>query len=232
VSTLLLMRASNAPYRLGIAGRGNDDAINVPVPPPDGEALMTARIGALAAAFGVDPSTKDWWPEIVVTPAMRDEAATHWRSIGNGTGQRVLVNVSAGPLTRLWQADKFVTVIAHIRKRLPDAAVIVTGAPKERDRVEDIATRSGATFVHTPSLAAVFALVATADFVFTPDTSIAHATTAFRRPAVAMYRATESRRWGLHPDYGESVEHTERTLETLEVAPVTDAIDRVLARRR
>src|SRR4051812_24230408 len=34
VTTLLLMLAADAPYRVGIAGRGNDAAINVPVPPP------------------------------------------------------------------------------------------------------------------------------------------------------------------------------------------------------
>jgi ADP-heptose:LPS heptosyltransferase len=78
----------------------------------------------------------------------------------------------------------------------------------------------------------VFALVATADFVFTPETSIVHAASAFRRPSVAIYRHTESRRWGLHPGCGENVEHTERTLLTLEVAPVLAAIDRVLASRR
>jgi ADP-heptose:LPS heptosyltransferase len=232
VTTLLLMLAADAPYRIGIAGRGNDAAINVPVTPADGEHLMAARIGALSAAFGVDPASTDWRPEIAVTPAMRDEAAARWRAIGNGTGQRVLVNVSAGAATRQWQTGKFAAVIAHLRMRMPDALVLVTGAPNERDRVEAVARQSGATAASTPSLAAVFALVATADFVFTPETSIVHAASAFGRPAVAIYRHTESRRWGLHPGTGENVEHTERTLLTLEAEPVLAAIDRVLASRR
>ena len=232
VTTLLLMLATNAPYRVGIAGRGNDEAINVSVPPAGGEQLMAIELGALAAAFGVDPSTRDWRPELVVSPQMREDAAMRWRTIGDGTGQRVLVNVSAGAASRQWQTDKYAAVVAHIRRRMPTAAVLVTGAPTEWDRVEDIAETSGATPATTPSLASVFALVATSDFVFTPETSIVHSASAFRRPAVALYRRTESRRWGLHPDFGENVEHTEDTLHTLDVAPVFAAIDRVLARRR
>ena len=231
VTTLLLMLATGAPYRVGISGRGNDDAINVPVRRAGGEQLMAIEIGALSVAFGVDPSTKDWRPELVVPPRLRDEAASLWRSVGIGSAQRVLVNVSAGAASRQWQTDKFVAVIAHVRRRLPDAAVFVTGAPNERDRVDEVAAKSGATAASTPSLAAVFALVATADLVITPETSIVHVASAFRRPAVAIYRRTESRRWGLHPGYGENIEHTDRTLLTLDPQPVMAAIDRVLATR-
>ena len=101
VTTLLLMLATDAPYRVGIAGRENDEAINVAVPSPDGDQLMAIRLGALSAAFGIDPSTRDWRPELVVSPELREGAAARWRSVGTGTGgQRVLVNVSAGARRR------------------------------------------------------------------------------------------------------------------------------------
>lgn len=231
VTTLLLMVATDAPYRVGIGGRGNDDAINVIVPPAGGVQHMTIELGALSAAFGIDPSTRDWWPELVVSPELRESAAARWRSVGKGAGQRVLVNVSSATASRRWQIEKYVAVIAHIRSRLADAAVLVIGAPSERDRVEAVAAEGGATPVNTPSLKDAFALVATADFVFTPDTAIGHAASALRRPAVAMYLRTESLRWGLHPNFGENVEHSDSTLLTLDVPPVLAAIDRVLARR-
>lgn len=231
VTTLLLMLAANAPYRIGIAGRGNDDAINVAVPPAGGEQLMAIELGALAAAFGVDPGAVDWRPSLAVSPADREAAAARWRSTGEGHGQRVLVNVSAGAAIRQWQVDKFAAVVVHIRRRLPGAIVFITGAPDEWDRVEEVATMSGSTSARTPTLADVFALVATADFIFTPETSIVHAASAFHRPAVAIYRRTESKRWGLHPEFGENVEHDDSTLLTLGVEPVLAAIDRVLARR-
>ena len=232
VTTLLLMLATDAPYRVGIAGRENDEAINVAVPAPDGDQLMAIRLGALSAAFGIDPAARDWRPELLVSPELREAAAARWRSVATHTaGQRVLINVSAGAASRQWQVEKYAAVIGHIRKRLPDSVVLVTGAPNERDRIERVAEKSGATPAITPSLKEAFALVATADFVLTPETSIVHAASAFRRPAVALYRHRESLRWGLHPEFGENVENSENTLLTLEVPPVLAAIDRVLARR-
>src|SRR5258708_36026635 len=104
VTTLLLMLATDAPYRVGIAGRENDVAINVSVDPPTGEQLMAIRLGALSGAFGVDPLTRDWRPELVVSPTLLEAAAVRRRSFATGTpgGQRVLVNVSPGSATRHW----------------------------------------------------------------------------------------------------------------------------------
>ena len=231
VTTLLLMLASGAPYRVGISGRGNDAAINVSAPPAGGVQYMPIELGALSAAFGVDPKTVDWRPELYVTPAQLDSAAARWRAAGSGIGQRVLVNVSAGTAIRQWQTDKYAAVIAHLRRRLPEATVLITGAPDDQARVEEVARLSGSTPAPTPKLADVFALVATADFVFTPDTSIAHAASAFGPLTVVMHRRTEPARWGLYPGVGEDIEHEDPTLLTLEVPPVLAAIDRVLARR-
>src|SRR5207253_426909 len=84
-----------------------------------------------------------------------------------------LVNISAGPITRRWQTTKYVEVIAHLRRRLPDAQIFVTGAPNEQDRIDAVASGSGASRAATASLMEVFALVATADLVCTPDTRVA-----------------------------------------------------------
>jgi ADP-heptose:LPS heptosyltransferase len=238
VTTLLLMLASNAPYRVGISGRGNDAAINVRVPPAGGTQYMPIELGALAAAFGVDPKSVDWRPELYVPPQKLEEAASRWREVqippsarDDKAGRRVLVNVSAGTAIRQWQVEKYAAVIAHIRKRWPDSRVLITGAPDDQLRVNQVAQLSGATPASTPKLVDVFALVASADFVFTPDTSIAHAASAFGPLAVVMHRATEPARWGLYPGVGEDIEHDEPTLLTLEVPRVIEAIDRVLARR-
>jgi ADP-heptose:LPS heptosyltransferase len=83
--------------------------------------------------------------------------------------------------------------------------------------------------VPTPSIREALALVATADFVFTPDTSIAHAVSALQRPSVAIYGKGSRARWGLYGAPGESVEHTspDRSLVELPVERVLAAIDRV-----
>ena len=55
VTTLLLILASGARYRIGIAGRGNDAAFNVTVPADTArDAHMVDRLAALARAFDVE----------------------------------------------------------------------------------------------------------------------------------------------------------------------------------
>jgi ADP-heptose:LPS heptosyltransferase len=71
------------------------------------------------------------------------------------------------------------------------------------------------------------ALVATADFVFTPDTSIAHAASAFQRPAVAIYGRGKRADWALYGTRGISVEHTATELAGLSVERVLEAVDAV-----
>ena len=139
--------------------------------------------------------------------------------------------MSAGTAIRQWQVEKYAAVIAHLKTRWPDAIVLITGAPNDQDRVNALARLADATPAPTPRLADAFALVATADFVFTPDTSIAHAASAFGPLTVVMHRRFEPARWGLYPGVGEDIEHDEPTLLTLEVPPVVAAIDRVLSRR-
>src|SRR5437764_12959697 len=60
LTTLLLVAASGARHRVGIAGRGNDDAFSVTVPPETRPgAHMVDLLAALAPAFGVDASAVD-----------------------------------------------------------------------------------------------------------------------------------------------------------------------------
>ena len=85
---------------------------------------------------------------------------------------------------------------AHPRRVRPDVALRVIAAPSESERGRDIARRGDGVYVDTPSIRDAFALVATADFVFTPDTSIAHAASAFQKPSVAIFVRGKAERWG------------------------------------
>ena len=230
VTTLLLILASGARYRIGIAGRGNDAAFNVTVPPsPDPNAHMVERIAALVRAFDVDPATIDRRPEINLTEGERTKAEAIWGAPDGAL--RVVINVSAGILARRWPPERYVAVMQHIRRREPNASFRVIGAPSEMDRAELVAREGAGTLVRTPSIRDAFALVATSDFVFTPDTSIAHAAAAFHIPCVAMYIRGTTERWGLYDSPGVSVEHPGATLEGLSVETMIAAVDQVLRAR-
>ena len=226
LTTLLLIAASGARYRVGIAGRGNDAAFNVTVPAETRpNAHMVDLLAALARAFDVDPETVDRRPAISITDDERERADAIW---GTRTGTpRVLINISAGTQARRWAESNYTAVMRHIQTRDPGAVFRVIGAPAEADRARHIAADGGGAYVRTPGIRDAFALVATSDFVFTPDTSIAHAASAFRKPCVAMYLRGTSERWGLYGTLGESVEHPESTLDTLGVDRMLNAVDAV-----
>jgi ADP-heptose:LPS heptosyltransferase len=141
-----------------------------------------------------------------------------------------LINISAGTSERLWADDNYVAVMQHMRAREPATKFVIIAAPSERERGERIARGGGGAYEPTPSIRDALALVATSDFVLTPDTSIAHAVSAFQKPAVAMYVRGKAERWGLYGTTGRNIEHSATTLDSLSVDRVTDAIDAVLAR--
>src|SRR5712671_4967144 len=55
LTCILLMWASRARHRIGIAGRGNDSALTIPVNRVQNAVHWVDRSAALLAAFGVDP---------------------------------------------------------------------------------------------------------------------------------------------------------------------------------
>src|SRR3954469_1677576 len=59
LTTLLLMLASGARHRVGIAGRGVDSVLTVPVPPRSQDGHMVELLGQLAVAFDVNPERVD-----------------------------------------------------------------------------------------------------------------------------------------------------------------------------
>jgi len=229
VTTLLLILASGARYRVGIAGRGNDAAFNVTVPgnsTPDTH--MVDRLAALARAFGAELSPSAREPVLSISAAERAAAERSWDAPPDAL--RVLINISAGTPARHWPDERYTAVMRHVAERRPGAVLRVISSPAESERARGIARAGGGSYVATPKLRDAVALVATANFVFTPDTSIAHAASAFKRPAVAMYLRGTRAEWGLYGTAGESVEHTERDLRGLELAPVLRAVDMVLER--
>lgn len=223
VTTLLLILASGARHRVGIAGRGNDSAFTVTVQsdaPPGTH--MVDRLAVLAKAFDVELREVDRRPSLNLTEAERSWADGIWGS----EKPRVLVNISAGGSDRIWPDQNYAAVMEHIRERSPAATLKVIASPAEAARGESIAMSGKGAYVTTPTIRHAMALVATADFVFTPDTSIAHAMSAFRRPGVAIYGRGKRAEWALYGTLGRSVEHS-GPLPELPVDRAIEAVDDV-----
>lgn len=230
LTTLLLMWASGARHRVGVSGRGNDAAYTLLVPPLPWGTHMVERLGSLARAFAVDPAAADLAPTLSLSDVERTRGESEWLGEGPGVSPalRLLVNVSAGRGHRFWPDERFVETVRRATGGGLRPTILVIASPDERHRAEAVAAALGGRAVSTPSVRDAFALVATADVVLTPDTSIAHAASALKRPCIAMYVFETSEEWGLYGTCGTNVVSPIRDLAALEVEPVAAALRNLL----
>lgn len=191
-STPLIMLVSRARYRVGVSGGNNDLIYNVRVPHYDRNTHYVEGSKELGIPFGVDAASVDWQPEIFLSALESAIADGHWRNAASlaasGGGKRLLVNVSASEPKRRWPDGKFNAVLKKVRANNPDMPIVVIGLPREWESVGTVAHDVGALAVPTPRLRDALALVGRADIVFTPDTSISHAASAFRKPSLVLLK--------------------------------------------
>ena len=183
--TTCLLLATGAPWRIGLAGRGNDHVYSVKIPEP-GAVHWTYQMVALAAPFGIGPGDRDWRPRIPLGDSARAEAESFWTGIGSGR-PRVLVNLSVGHPERWWPPERYKPVLARLRARRPDATIMVVGMPAEMELARDVAASAGGQ-ARALSLQQVIAAVASADLLISPDTSVTHAASAFETPTLTLQR--------------------------------------------
>ena len=74
LTTLLLMLASGARYRIGVAVLGNDFVYTLPVPPRETAEHLIDRMAALVTAFGLQPTSLDLRPRVHLTQMERERA--------------------------------------------------------------------------------------------------------------------------------------------------------------
>ena len=82
--------------------------------------------------------------------------------------------------------------------------------------------------VRTPRVRDAFALVGTSDMVFTPDTSISHAASAFRKPSLVLLKR-EHKPYGPWNTPGEVISWHEDEIHQLPHERVSEALNKLLA---
>lgn len=183
--TTALMLSTGARWRIGIAGRRNDRVYTVPVDAGK-PSHWVDYLAALARPFGISADARDWRARLSIPDTDRQQADETWSRVGTGR-PRVLVNISVGNSERFWRHDRYAPVLARLRKRLPNASILIAAMPQEQQIAEELARPVGAAAVQL-SFAQVTAVVATADLVITPDTAITHVASGFQTPTLALMR--------------------------------------------
>jgi ADP-heptose:LPS heptosyltransferase len=237
-STPLLMYAGRARFRVGAGGDRKPRIYNVCVPEWNRVDHYIEGSKQLAIPFGVDPASVDWQPEIFLADAERTWAEERWKEArelvtppaGPATGgtKRLLVNLSASEAKRRWPDGKFIATLQTARTVAPNMPIIVIGLPSEWESVNEVATAVNGLPVQTPQLRAAFAMVGTSDLVFTPDTSISHAASAFRKPSLVLLKR-EHKPYAPWNTPGEIIAWGENEIHQLPYERVSEALNRLLA---
>lgn len=227
LTTLVLMLASGARYRIGVARRGNDFAYTLPVPPRESVQHIVDQLGALVTAFGLQPAALDLRPRVRLTAAERERGERAWRGDVDdrpAQGPRLLVNVSAGRAHHAWPDERFIRAVRAVREEVPSAEILIVSSPRDRARAARIADESGARVVPDDGIRDAMAIVAHSDLVFTPDTSIAHACSALGRPAVVLHPRGNAAIWGPYRTDGRAVESPTGAVEDITVEAASQAL--------
>lgn len=235
-STPLLMYAGRARFRVGARGERKPRIYNVCVPEWNRVDHYIEGSKHLAVPFGVDPNSADWQPEIFLSDDERAQAEKNWQEAtalvstaqGAGSSKRLLVNLSASEPKRRWPDGKFIATLQGVRAINPRMSMIVIGLPAEWDSVSKVATAANALPVQTPNLRDAFALVGTSDMVFTPDTSISHAASAFRRPSLVLLKR-EHKPYAPWNTPGEIIAWNEDEIHQLPHERVKEALNKLIA---
>ncbi|GEM_PF-413980 len=176
-----------------------------------------------------------WRPEIYLAPDEWSEAEERWSAVrvGMGGGRaamwRLVANVSAGGRWRYWPESSFIAVLSRVRARFPDVWQLVIGAPDDEARMQRIGRGAGVPVATTAGYRQMMALVATADFVLTADTSVTHIASAFGKPSVVMFARGRAPLYGPYGPAGCAVVTPALALDALPVAPVAAAVEAMLA---
>lgn len=237
-STPLLMFAGRAQFRVGAGGDREPRIYNVNVPEWNRVDHYIEGSKHLAVPFGVDPQSVDWQPEIFLSAEERARAEEWWTEARKlaapregatvGAVKRLLVNLSASEPKRRWPNGKFIVTLQAARVHAPNMPIIVIGLPSEWEGVSEVAAEVNGLAVSTPKLRDAFALVGTSDMVFTPDTSISHAASAFRKPSLVLLKR-EHKPYGPWNTPGEIIAWKEEEIHQLPHERVSEALDKLLA---
>ncbi len=107
----------------------------------------------------------------------------------------VVCNLSAGSAHRYWRQEYWVQTVQRLLTEY-SCRVVLLSMPQDRHLAEEIRLVIPQAFVFpSRSIDDVVALVAIADLVISPDTSVVHIAAAFDVPCIALYHSLW---WNMH----------------------------------
>jgi ADP-heptose:LPS heptosyltransferase len=157
-----------------------------PEPPPDCAPRLTVAPEARAECEAW-LAAKGWLgrPLVLVQPGNR-------RTMRGGAQPR-----SSPEDYKAWPVDRWASLLRHAHERMPDAIIILVGAPQEEGVLELIRRETNLPQVNAAvlPLSRLFALCALAHSMISVDTGPAHAAAAVGLPLVVLFGADPPQVW-------------------------------------
>jgi heptosyltransferase-2/heptosyltransferase-3 len=98
---------------------------------------------------------------------------------------------------KAWPVDRWAALLRHVQQRMPEAVIILVGAPQEEAVLEWIRRETNLSQVNLAvlPLSQLFALCAVSHSMISVDTGPAHAAAAVGLPLVVLFGAEPPRVW-------------------------------------
>lgn len=99
--------------------------------------------------------------------------------------------------SKAWPIKRWAALLRRVRAQMPDALMMICGAPEESFLLEEIhaATQVPELVIATPSLRRLFALCESADAMISVDSGPAHAAAALSLPVLILFGEYPQQRW-------------------------------------
>ena len=200
------------------------------------ETMAELQVRLLCEVFGWEYHTQAVRYGVELASRHHDRANEILRHLPTNPSQRlVFYNCSAGAPERQWSEKRNRALLQLLTERFPDMLFCLSTAPQDRKLGEALHRSFPASTTLLPlseDLLDVCALLQRMDAVFTPETSIVHIATMYRKPLVAMYsRLSFDIKWLPFGEFPRRIVLTDREepLENIEPEAVLQAFTEVFA---
>ncbi|HOP07162.1 MAG TPA: glycosyltransferase family 9 protein [candidate division Zixibacteria bacterium] len=156
---------------------------------PDGRDHSIDNSLLVFNVFGIDPASVDPYRPMYLPEDSIRKAEAFYESVPSNC-LRVGFNISAGSPSRTLDVRKYIAVMHAVAADYPDAEFIISCAPNERERGEELQRAlPGKTHLIPDgrSFRDVCAVISRLDILISPDTSLVHVAGTFGVPVVALY---------------------------------------------
>lgn len=191
---------------------------------------------SIAPDIEADPALELWINDAEASEACGRLAVPNPAHLGSPSGIVVGIQPGASMDIKRWPPERFAAVADALVDADPRVRIVLIGSPDEA-AVADAMTAAFApetiarscSFVGACNLRQSLALVSQLDLFVGNDTAIMHSAVALGVPTTAIFGPTNPRKWGNYGDGHRVLESTDKTMASVEVFTVIEAVLSLLA---